>query len=203
LLFAGDFINNKPMSRNYFLLLFLLTPFLLAAQSRKEQAALEIEQLKKGVLLVRLKTGSLQLKSLEDAGNKKEAEAYRNKLKTENEAIVTAFRSQFKFCPVFFFYSNNSEKVRNGDFLNYLLNDELQPDSTMHIPASDYYLTTEFGFTEKQQIQGLVVMDRDFNQLRPPFPYLVRRFQGPARERTILEMVLLLNRDLNAFYSSH
>jgi hypothetical protein len=190
------------MSRNY-LLLFLLLPFLSAAQNRKEQAALQIEQLKKGALLIRLKTGSLQLKSMEVAGNMQEAEAYRNKLRTENEAILFAFHSQFKFCPVFFFYSNNSENVKKGDFLNCFLNEQLQPDSSLHIPASDYYLTAELGFTETQQINGLVVMDRDFTQLLPPFPYLVRRFQGPAKERTILEMVTILNHDLQAFYSSH
>ena len=177
----------------------LLIPILMLlpcrAQERKESAREEIAQLRKGALLVRLKTGSLQLKALEESGNTKDAAAYRKKMEDENNEVVKAFREEFRFCPVYFFYSNNSGQIRAGHLAGCLLNKDLQPDSSL-VPDTNYFLTAETGFSEEQHIEGLIIMDRNFKQLETPFPFLIRKYQGPAVKRSVAQMVKLLDKEL-------
>ncbi len=177
-------------------LLFLL-PFLplMALGQNRKAAEKEIESLRNGSLLVRLKTGELQAAAMERSGNATEANEYRRKQKEENLAIVKAFIRNFRFCPVYFFFSSCSQKISNKDFEGCLLNNELLPDSS-RIPPTSVFLIAEFGNSEKQQIEGLIVMDATFKQLAKPFPFLIRKYENPMAARSYDEMVLQLEKKL-------
>jgi hypothetical protein len=176
------------------IVLLIALPFFGLAQSRKD-AAREIETLKSGALFVRLKTGDLQAAALERSGNKSEAEEYRKKQNEENKAIVQAFLKNFRFCPVYFFYSSCSQKIRSKDFNGCLLDKNLQTDSARITPVKGY-MTAEFGKSDKQQIEGLIVMNADFEQLAAPFPFLIRKYKSLIVTRSYDEMVQQLETDL-------
>ena len=169
------------------------------SQGKRELARKQIETLKAGSLLVRLQTGEKQIKALELSGDKTGADAYRKKVADENRLFVEAFRKDFRFCPVYFFYSSCSEPVRLGQIKGCLLNNQFQPDSSL-TPSGEGFLTAGLGFSDGQQLEGLILMDAGFDQLKDPFPFLIRRNEGPLHRRTEEELVLRLEKELNDFY---
>ena len=54
----------------------------------------------------------------------------------------------------------------------------------------------EVSFNEKQQIEGLIVMDASFKQLSAPFPFLIRKYENPMVARSFDEMILQLEKKL-------
>jgi hypothetical protein len=183
------------------ILLFFFTGLSLQGQNARETASIQIKNLKNGFLIVRLKTGDLQASALEKAGNKTAAKAYLQKREEENKAIAEAFRKHFHFCPVYFCYTSSSEAIRQNKLKGVLLNAQMQPDSTLAPPG--LFLTAEFGFSEEQNFEGLIVMDTGFVQLRSPFPWIVKKFEtGGVKKRDPEQMVILLNKELVGFYDS-
>jgi hypothetical protein len=189
------------MSLRLFSLLFTLLTLAspLCSQTSTETAKQEIERLKAGVLLVKLKTGELQIKALQQAGNKQGAEELQVRLAEENKFIMQSFKRQFTFCPVLFFYSSDAEKILNKKMSGYFLNEQLQPD-TMLVLGSKPYLVAEFGFSDQQKIEGLLIMDKELKELEAPFPFLIRKYAGVATKRNPEEMILLLDKQLSLFY---
>jgi hypothetical protein len=179
------------------LLSLIILPLFCPSQNRKI-AAKEITSLKNGALLVRLKTGELQAAALERSGDQAKAAEYRKKQEAENKAIVLAFRSNFRFCPVYFFFSSSSTQIRNKDLKGCFLKPDLLPDSSL-APVLSGFLTAEFGKSDKQQIEGLILMDEQFVQLSAPFPFLVRKYENPIHGRSIDEMVIQLEKNLQDF----
>jgi hypothetical protein len=180
------------------ILILFCTSLGLHGQDDSETATQQIKGLKKGYLVVRLKKGEMQASALEKAGSKKEALEYLQKQQTENLLVIAAFHKHYKFCPVYFCYTSSSQAVRSGNLKGILLNDQLQTDSTL-VPAPGFYLTAEFGFTDRQQREGLLMMTSDFQQLKSPFPFLVTKFAGVAHKRTTEEMVATLDMQLTSF----
>jgi hypothetical protein len=180
--------------KKLFLLALLIRSATLQAQ---EKSALEqIELLQQGALLVGLKTGALQIKALDKAA----AAAYLSKLEEENKKIIQAFRKNYHFSPVYFFYTSCAEQVKAHKAGPCLLNDQLQPDTTLHSGPAQY-LIAEFSFTEEQSIEGLIIMDDQLHQLKPPFPFLIRKYSGVATKLTPAEMVGKLEKALEDYYA--
>ncbi|PCJ23275.1 MAG: hypothetical protein COA97_11945 [Flavobacteriales bacterium] len=227
----------------YLLFLFLFSPLISFAQKEevvshkrkdikearveaKIKAKEQVLQLHDGVLLVRLSTRKKSLAAMRKANKNKLADKTENKLRIKNQKIVNAFRVNFNFCPVYFFYSDYSKYVRNSQLDNVMfLNDSLQLDSTIKV-SSNKYLTAELGITEPDTkkygsttgfesgektttyyggpeitVTGLIIKDEQFEQLRKPFPYYVREFSGLPFYRAIHKMVLIMNNNLQKFYS--
>jgi hypothetical protein len=183
------------------LILILFVPLALFAQGNRETALRQIKILKNGFLIVRLKTGELQVKALEKAGDAKAAQAYRQKTEAENKQIREVFLSNFKFCPVYFCYTSCSGQITANKLPGCLLNEHLQTDSSVVTPNSPF-LTAEFGFSDGQQFEGLIVMNEHFEQLNSPFPFLIKKYDGVAHKRSMEEMVVKLDKELNALYNS-
>ncbi len=177
-------------------LIFILSGLTLKAQDKSDVAVSQIELLKKGALLVGLKTGELQIKALD----KEAAQAYLKKVETENKTIIEAFRKNYHFSPVYFFYTSCSENITAKNLAPCMLNDQLQRDTTLN-SLPQQFLTAEFGFTDEQSIEGLIIMDDHFKQLREPFPFLIRRYSGVATKLTPAEMVIKLNKAFSEFYA--
>ncbi|MCX6258988.1 MAG: outer membrane beta-barrel protein [Bacteroidia bacterium] len=108
----------------------------------------QIEALKNGLLLVRLKTFENKINALMEAGYTEDAAKVKTKQETENKKIVSAFRNYFNFCNVYFFFSNNTIEIKNRKFNNVFLNDSLVIDKTMTIDTTKSIFIAEFGNKE-------------------------------------------------------
>ena len=115
--------------------------------SPRKQALKNIEELKNGILLMRLPTGEHVVKAYKEILREDLALEAAAKIAEKNKLIADAFKTNFTFCPVYFFYSNYSEFVRNNEFGKViLLNSNLNPDSSLHIAAN--YFIAEFATIE-------------------------------------------------------
>lgn len=181
--------------RGFFLLFFCVQ--VLAAQTPRQQSAASIRMLKNGALLVRLRTSENYINVLMRRGDKAGAEKVRQEQEEKNRAIVNAFRDNFTFCPVYFFYSNVSDEIRAGKQKGNLLNVNFQTDTTF---SGSNYLVGEFGATAITKIEGFLIEDKDYEQMDEPFPYLTRKNRGGFRERSVPEMARDASRNLQSYY---
>ncbi|MFC5269362.1 hypothetical protein [Adhaeribacter terreus] len=181
------------------------------------QARTHIQNLKNGVLLVRLRTSEKAIISLEKAGNEQMAATLRRRQEAENKRLIAAFQQHFKFCPVYFFLSSYSDKIKSGDYKGSFVNENLELTAAPEIADRNYYVAE---ITDLEQyrpepddlnssnnaevsFKALVVRDNDFHQLNKPFPYFIKASQNiPPRKRSEPEMVELLNGNLVSFYKS-
>ncbi|MBL7776339.1 MAG: hypothetical protein JNK89_10085, partial [Saprospiraceae bacterium] len=156
----------------------------------KRQSFDRIEQLKDQVLLVRLNTAQNSISALQKANKIEQAEYVRRKVQEENETLISGFRKHFTFTKIYFFYSDDAERLRNHQFDQVKLFDaEKQPLDNPAI-LQNGYLVAAVGMVYHdqyvQQSQGvrhavagtngmpaLVLMDTDYVNLRKPFPYRV------------------------------
>lgn len=198
----------------------------------QERSTEQIHQLKDGALLVCLKTNELTLASLRKNGKTVQADALEKNQAAINQNIITAFREQFNFCPVYFFYSNYSPAIKDRKFDNVVfLNDTLQPDPTIKFSKKSF-LIAHFGvvlqdtakYLEGREIvsdgnfsvkeiktyyggpnfgyDGLVISSDAFVQLRSPFPYFQRTFDSKLKRKVLNRVVKRMNKRLTSFYNS-
>lgn len=155
------------------LLLFIVT-LSLSAQGKYETAHQQLHELKHGCLLVRLHTSDTKIQALEQLGRPKEAKKVKEKQYLENKEILLSFSQIFDFCPVYFFYSDHSEAIRQGDFHQKLFDVGGQTVDTSEI--CDNFFTAEFAETSRLGIDGFIIMDQQLFPLEAPFPYYQRQY---------------------------
>ena len=212
--------------RNILLILIILIPALVFPQTSRQQ----IKEMKEGVMLVRLKTSEKVIEGLKDAGLYDKAKEVRQEQKKENQEIAAAYHKSFDFCPVYFFYSDCSGKVREGDFKDCLMDHNLE--KLKSVPEiGDNYFISEFSYVQKTDPayfdknimaydttgykikqktyyggtelgpDAVIIMDRHFRQLRGPFPSYVRTYEGfPILRRKKPKAVAKLNEALQEYY---
>jgi len=192
--------------------LFLLLGSLLLTNcktyyARQDISWKEIETLKDGALLVRLQTSGNKIEKLKEAGELAKALETEKNQKQRNERIAEAFENYFDFCPVYFFYSDNSRKLKKGEFSGILMNSRFETVEATQL-GPDAWLMAEFGQTQVSLSEGggvsrgsiaLVIKDRDFIQLQDPFPaYAGWSILKEANEDSSVEK---MNQDLHIFYN--
>jgi hypothetical protein len=232
----------EAIFRNVLSLVFLLITSIGIAQIKKvakdpfqtkshvkDVSVNQINMLKNGVLLVRLKTKKKSIDALRKLGKEKQANKLESNQLELNQKIVNAFRNRFNFCPTIFFYSDYSNAVRTKSFNQiFFLNDSLQHDSSITLDQTEYFLIAEFshieqdsakhfdhyykaqgenGYEQRSQYYGgpnvgfpaLVVKTDQFVQLKKPFPYYVKT-QEFVIKRKPDGVVKKLNRKIQRFY---
>lgn len=229
------------MIKNIIYCLIILLPSISCAQDvdedvvqQKKMRQLMREQifkLKEGILLVRLQTRENSVQLLKKEGLRKEAEKMDREQKEYNHNIITSFRSNFNFCPVYFFSSNYSENFMSGRYDSIIfLNDSLQPDSSLK-PDLHKFLTGEYGNLQQDtatfvngsyvyhgengperrttyrggnntQIKSVRIMSEQLVQLRNPFPYFVRVFDTFPVSKRLSNAVARMNEKLHDFYKA-
>lgn len=213
--------------RNILLILIVLIPGLAFSQTSRQQ----IKELKNGVLLVRLKTSEKVIQGLKEMGHFDMAEEIRQDQREENLEIAAAFKESYDFSPVCFFYSDCTRDIKEGNYDGCIMDHGLNKISSMPENIGNY-LVAEFShvqrsdeayfqdYTLRQDTSGyktqqktytgdtdlgpyaLIVRDRDFVQLRSPFPYYVRTYEGfPILRRKKPKTVARLNEALHEYYS--
>ncbi len=165
----------------------LLTASCKSARLRKEKAYAQLEQLQQGTLLVRLQTSTTKAERLRKAGYSEEAAEAIERQKETNEEIVRAFRQYYDYNKVYFFFSEDAGKVRDGQLADIALyNDEFLPVGAEAIDpplftaslgeAYDALYTTKQADGTVRKTAGtdgrsaLVIQDRNLLPLEDPFP---------------------------------
>ncbi len=211
------------------LLVFFCIQFTHAQErSRVEQenrAVKAIQDLKDGVLILRLPSNAKKIKAMEDllasdisakdkARVKKQIESIRTKNKEENAAFAAAFGQHFTFSPVYIIYDTTTTALLAGEEGNYLLNPQLQPVPSGEIRDKSF-LIARLGRTDRSNTSGaeaIVLMDQNLQDLSNPFPYAAKlnslgyalnRILIPevAFDKRLAKVVTKLDRSLKRFYS--
>lgn len=183
-----------------FFLFFLLNTTCSSFSQSSANAHKNIILLKNGALFIKLKTSENVINGLIARGRKDEAEKIRTDQAMENKEIINAFKNNFKFCKVFFFYSNNSQKIKDGNYKGCLINTNNEIDSTFN---SIDYLIGEFGQTETNRIDAFLIEDKNFDQLKKPFPFLIRLNKFGVATRSKDEMAKAVNDELTLFWNKN
>lgn len=185
-------------------------------ETPEKRASNQIKELKNGVLLVRLRTQENAIKSLEKANKQTAADKIRAQQAQANKQLINAFQTNFTFCPVYFFYSWDTEKVMNGTTSGIFLDLNLNYDPNLKLPEKPFFIA-ELTNVEQERpdpndltssnnseasFPALVMRDSSFNQLADPFPYFVKVRQSfPPKKRTEPELVSILEKRLRKFYN--
>lgn len=192
----------------------------------------QIKLLKNGVLLVRLETKEYAIAKLIEGGQVQLAGEIESRQYDYNLKILKAFKENFTFCPVYFFYSKYSEDILSGNINNIIfLNDSLQPDTVLK-PVKSFFLTAEFGlisqdtaryFTQNYKYRSYAglesrrvvygepdmrfgafkIMSDKLVQLKRPFPYYVRTFESLPIRRRLSKAVKRMDELLTRFLNKN
>ena len=221
--------------------LLILSLFLLSNNSYSQstplsnKAKLEVSnyyfsKLSNGALLVRLKSNKRKIDALKDRGYIDEARRVEMNQNHYNKEIISAFTNEMTFCNTYFFYSDQSNNVREKDFSEpFFLDSNLVIDESIEFSFDDFliaefgnvaqdtasykdfYITSgQNGKTKKSSywagpnfhFGALVIMTDDFVQLRKPFPSFVRTFDSiPLFRRATFKVVARLNDKFLRFFA--
>lgn len=173
------------------------------AYAQDDSAEQHISNLKKGALLVSLKSKKNTIKAFEAKGLNERAEMLREEQTLKNKEIINAFNEKYDFSDVYYFYDFDSRAVKEGDLKGVMLNEELEKDDGIVPESGSYYIArvgNVYSETFQDDISGIVIMDRNMEQLEKPFPFYVKKRVFFVVERTIPEMVEILNEKLSKYY---
>jgi len=145
---------------------------IVIGQSNKRIVANQIGELKNGVLLVRLQKQNRKIKVLTEQANHKAVQQVKANVKATNEAIVEAFIAYFDFCDIYFFYSDDSDAIKKGDY-SLLFDAQYNPVGSLEKQHIYYAAFTykDIGEPYLTSRKRFVVMDKNFKQLKAPFLY--------------------------------
>lgn len=191
------FLHNALIRIVLSLALCSLTTTMIAQTSKDYSREQFIADFQSSTLLVRLQDKSLSLKSLEAKGKTKEAERLRQIQYQENREILLSFKNTFDFCPVLFFYSSNSDAIRNGNFEGVLFDADLKSQKL----KTEKVFVAEFSETEELGIDGFIVKDRQMLALPENLPYFERRYVLLGMiERSKARMIEAYNHKLHEYW---
>ncbi len=168
----------------------------------EEESTDHILNLENGFLLVRLRNVDKQIAILRQRRQRTEANRLKLRTKKENAKTLRAFRDHFDHCPVYFFYSHHSRRIREMRLDSVILDRELLP-APRELWEGKKFLAAEFANIQPPAdgagLPALIVMDQNLKQLKDPFPYYVRT-TILGEENREEDAVKLLNDNLKVFY---
>ena len=203
---------------------FLRNSFDKKLKEKEDLAYQQIIDLHNNAILVRLKTSDNQINALKEMGRNDDAEEFRKKQFAINREIVNAFKKNFNFCPVYFFYSSSSYYIKHQQYNGHLLNDSLVADTSVKFNSNKAYIA-EFDYLDPDTIysgrslydqksyqsdsllslstthltEALVLRNAYFTQLKQPFPYYIKMEEWKARKSYAMA-VGMLNQQLHNFF---
>ena len=205
-----------------FLSIILVSSFSLLAQNEEkvlvqknafETAKKQINELKNGILLVRLDFKTKEIAYYEKHNNIAEANKIRAKQEAVNKEIMNAFQIYYSFSPVYYFSVEDSRKLLDEKYDEIqLLNAFGIKDTTVNLIEQPFFVA-EFGFanqglstsdTEEQYstkmtINALVIRDYKLVELAEPFPYHVKYNMTASSKKRYLTPVKKWQAKLDAF----
>lgn len=194
-------------------------------EARKERAYAAIQNLKEGVLVVRLQSNARKIKALEalttDSDNAKATRAKKlleqtiAETRSNNRAIQAAFRENYTFSKVQWMYDTEVTMLANGATSGFLLDDSLEVDQAIQL-ASPAFLTLRIGYTDPSVTTGaesMIFTDQRLEDLTDPFPYAfilnpvnfaLNKILDPQKafQNNIRKQVARINKKLKQYYKS-
>lgn len=167
-------MNQSSKFSLIFLIPAVLLSFMLSGQSGMEEARKQLNDLHEGVLLVRLKTNNASIEAMQKAGFDEKAELARQEQYEKNKETILSFSQAFDFAPVYFFYSDDSEAIRQGNLAGNVFGSDLKPVPAEELKGKPIF-TGEFTETPNTGIEAFVVMGQDLIPLKSPFPFYQRK----------------------------
>ncbi|MDX1942217.1 MAG: hypothetical protein SFU99_16755 [Saprospiraceae bacterium] len=159
----------------FILLSFVILSSCKTARLQKDIAGKHIEELKNGVLLVRLRTLEDKIAALQKIGKTEQAESVKQEQELQNQRIINGFNKYFDFCPVYFFYSIHAKQIGQHDFSNVIFDAQGESVSSNLLEGKPFYIGyygdyLEPGVSTPLNIQAVAILDQHFVQLASPFP---------------------------------
>lgn len=164
-------------------------------------AAWQINQLKEGALVVRLKTNKKLIDALNKQGKIALAEEKRLEQMAINLNTMRAYLLNYTFSKIYFIYSNSSDSLLQGARTNIFLDTSLLVNKTITMKETfyllaerDYAYNSSIGFvpedSAKVQIETgnsikevpIVIKNKYGHQLKGPFPYYVGEKFDPSKK---------------------
>ena len=193
-------------------------------EEKEKLAVMHINNLKEGALIVLLPTNNNKLAAIQkllDGGELKDKTAERlEKEKAQtiqqnnnfNKRLILAFQKNYDFSEVRFITDTVAHQLTDGNIKSLFVDETLQVDPSITIDEGPVYFL-RIGSTQKDQSQNLEAMiltDKQLNDLRAPFPYYARlnhfgAFMGsifPSEnqaQRNVDKSVSALNKSLEKF----
>lgn len=192
-------------------------------RQRKVNAFNQVFELRQGCLLVMLHMAQNKIDALEKMERKTEAVTFRNQQIVKNQSIIAAFKNNFNFCPVYFFFTSEALK-----FLEYgpdsvsFVDSNLTIDTSIHIRNKKYFVAefnkiqddttgyakrhhTSPGNTQTYQTvssstsQAFIIESKNLIQLKSPFPNFVSITETDEKIVFVESVVQRINKDLYKF----
>lgn len=166
-------------------------------KSYAAKAVLDIAEY--GVLLVRLRSYQNEIDYWKKTGGEKGKAGLKKveeKKAEKAKALMEAFQV-FGVCPVYFFYSNDTRAVKDGDY-SKLINTTAKLDlegKRIFFLDSDRFPSPSMN----SSINGFGVFNEKFEYLQDPFPNGIRKyefFKFIKADRTYSQMVVILDERL-------
>lgn len=160
---------------------------------RKVIAVWQINELKEGAVVVRLKNNKLLLDQLKKAGKEDMAERKVLEQYAINKNTMMAYKDFLVFCKVYFIYSNSSDSLLNGARSGIFLDTNLNIDPSIRMQENfyllaerDYGYNSSIGFVKEDSARtitekgnavrqmSVVLKNKYGHQLKSPFPYQIK-----------------------------
>ncbi|MEZ4937326.1 MAG: hypothetical protein R2799_07005 [Crocinitomicaceae bacterium] len=114
------------------------------------------------IVIVRLKTAKNQIRAAEESGNDALAKTLRLETIGTNKEIVRSFR-KYLGDRVFFIYSSEYKKLKEGDTQGIFLSDSLVRESSIQPNLDNFYLAF-WGNSPGTGMNVIMLLDQDFNE---------------------------------------
>ena len=206
----------------FILLLGILLISACNTQVQRTASQQQIANLQEGCMVVRLSKRTKKVDMLQRAGYTKRAEAELKIREQLNFDLYNSFTQHFDFCPVYFTYSENSDKLINKQLNEPIwLNEKLEIDPNITVECPEF-LIAQYGFTQtdttaymsqefmensnderatsNQTIEGIYLLSDQMVQLHRPFPYYSKKY-FLLFENDMDKMVKSLNNRLVSYYA--
>ncbi len=219
-LLAFLFLSNTAYTQE--LEVINVQPENFSATQRKMQARKDINDLKTGVLLFRLKTNDKAVKKLErilnnpatsEASKKRIRERTMPDIKASAEKIngklKRAFTEAYDFTDVYFMPDNCTNALQNGDQITCLTDADGKAVSADVLKDKTIFLAdfSELENDKTSRIKGLIISDKNSRRLASPFPYFqrsggvfVKLSSNTITQKDAIKMVEIWNAKLHAFF---
>ena len=146
--------------------------------------------------MFRLPTQSKKVEALRRAGRNEEGDALKGKMEADQQAWVNAFKTEYKFGEVYFFYDYNARAVAAGDLssvfdFNFNLAEDVEPKFLVAGPDE----------TETFSLNGILLLTPEMKEVPKKMPRLIKAYGfAHLHKKSYLQMVSELNAALNKYY---
>lgn len=192
------------------------------------QSVEQIQKLKNGVLIIRLKTSNSTINAFRERGREEEAQKVEEKVKESGLELIKAFKKNFDFCDFYFVASTYTIPLKEKNFKEVIFfNEKMEIDSSIK-PDLSNFLIAEYGSVESDTnsyyqgsyvnrggeglekrdtysesgsfgYEALIIRDDHFMQLASPFPYNIRTWDGLIKPNKVVKK---MNKELHDFLRS-